>query len=67
MVIGNESYGNQEKIGANNSTDLEQRFDVIESCICPHAHADAWGLAKIILPADVCKALVTTTRSSPPT
>jgi hypothetical protein len=33
----------------------------------PYAKAEAWGLAKIILPAEVCKALVTTTRNSPPT
>ena len=35
--------------------------------IFPHANAEACGLAKIILPAVVCKALVTTTRNSPPT
>ncbi len=35
--------------------------------IFPHANAEAWGLAKIIRPAEVCKALVTTTRTSAPT
>jgi hypothetical protein len=31
-----------------------------------HANAEACGLAKIIRPAEVCSALVTTTRTSPP-
>lgn len=53
------------KIGAVSYTDYQGSFELKIPSF--HANAEAWGLAKIIRPAEVCKALVTTTRSSPPT
>lgn len=59
----------QNKTGAVNLHRFQSllRSDRAITFPLSQAKAEAWGLAKIILPAEVCKALVTTTRTSPPT